>query len=359
MAGGTIGTFSRFGVRRHASWRVETVTAVIFLGLGLGLVLPQYVTLREMPGDLGDGRFIIATLEFFYRTLIDALHGREANFLNAPFFYPWPRVTNFGDTFWGDWEVYVLARSLGLGELASFQIWTVAGFVLTFVAAFLSFRKLGMHPCGAAAGAFLFTFALPVTAQTGHVQLLYRLWIPPSVVALDHFLTRSSVRAGALCFLFLALQFAANVYLGLFLCLLLLAYIAAVFLVGRNRVALPSLAQLRSISLAAHGGTAIIFAAGLAILAVVAIPYREVQLLYGFERSFEEVTIFLPRLGSYLLASLSRIWPDLSSSFRYAGSWEHNLFPGLAAIVAFLFFLCRRRGESAIRLLPPCSLSPD
>src|SRR5262249_41049228 len=151
--------------------------------------------LREMPGDLGDARFTVATLEFIYQTLIELFNGHHVDFLNAPFFYPWPRVTNFSDTFWGDGGVYALARVLGADELASFQIWVVAGFALTYVATFLSFRKLRMKPWGAAAGAFLFTFALPMTAQMGHSQLIYRLWIPPAVVALDCLLTRASLRA--------------------------------------------------------------------------------------------------------------------------------------------------------------------
>jgi hypothetical protein len=62
------------------------------------------------------------------------------------------------------------------------------------------------------------------------------------VVALDSLLTKGSLRAGATCVLFLAFQLAANVYLGLFLCLLLASYGVAVFLVGRDRW--HSLAQL-------------------------------------------------------------------------------------------------------------------
>lgn len=63
--------------------------------------------------------------------------------------------------------------------------------------------------------------------QFYHAQLVYRLWVPPAVVAFDRFLTRRSLRAGAACVLFVALQLAAIIYLGLFLCLLLSSYAAA------------------------------------------------------------------------------------------------------------------------------------
>ena len=195
-----------------------------FLALGIGLVLHPYATGREMPGDLGDGRFNLSLLEFFYRTLLAALHGERVNFVNAPFFYPWPRVTNFSDTHWGDAWVYALVRALGVGPLRSFQAWFVVGFALTYVAAFLGLRKLGLRTWGAAAGAFLFTFSLPMAGQFGHAQLVYRLWVPPAVLAFDRFFTRQSLRAGAACVLFVALQLAASVYLGLFLCLFLASY---------------------------------------------------------------------------------------------------------------------------------------
>jgi len=317
------------------------MVAMIFLGLGLGLVLPEYITLRAMPGLLIDSRFNLAMLEFFYRTLIDVLHDRHADFLNAPFFYPWPRVTNFSDTFWGDWEAYALARGLGASEPTSFQIWVIAGFAITYVATFLSFRKLEMRPWGAAAGAFLFAFALPMTAQVYHSQLTYRLWIAPAVVALDRLLTKNSLRAGAACVLFLALQFAASIYLGLFLCLLLASYGMAVFLVGRDRLALPSINEIRSVGLAEHCTTAVLFLIGLIVLAVVAVPYHEVKSLYGFERSWSEAASSLPRLGSYVLAE-SRIWPDFSSTFPYLYG---RLFPGMVAIVPLLFFLISRRAR--------------
>ena len=131
----------------------------------------------------------------------------------------------------------------GVGRLASFQAWFVAGFVLTYAAAFVSFRKLGLRAWGAAAGAFLFTFPLPMAAQWGHAQLVYRLWVPPAVLALDRFLTRRSLRAGAACVLFLALQLAAGIYVGLFLCLLLAAYAVALGLVGRDRLGPLALAR--------------------------------------------------------------------------------------------------------------------
>ena len=336
-------------------WAVALLAMALFLGFGLCLVLPRYLAGGAMPGDLGDARFNLAVLESFARTLHGFLLGRPADFLNAPFFYPWPRVTNFSDTFWGDGEVYALARAFGAGELGAFRAWVLAGFALTYAATFLSLRKLGLRPWGAAAGAFLFAFPLPMAAQFSHAQLVYRLWVAPALVALDRLLTRGSYRAGAAAVLFVALQFAASIYIGLFLCLLLASYAAAMAAAGRRRMMLPSIEGLRSGGLARCGGAAILLLAGLGVLAVVAIPYHQAQIMYRFGRSWPEVASLLPRPGSYLLAGASRIYPDLSRWFAYPAVWEQQLFPGFAPIIALGWFLAspaaRRRNPLAAIML--------
>jgi len=323
---------------RAPTWRTDLVAMTLFLGLGLGLILRPYATGQTMPGDLGDARFNFAVLEFFYRTLVAVLHGHAAKFLNAPFFYPWPDVTNFGDTFWGDGETYALVRALGVGPLESFQAWVVAGFALTYFSAFVSFRKLGLCTWGAAAGAFLFTFPLPMTTQIGHAQLVYRLWVPPAVVAVDRFSTRASLCGGAAAFLFVALQLLASIYLGLFLCLLLASCGTAHSLVGRSRVALPNVRTLQSSTRTELVAVGAMLVAGAIVLATVVIPYRQVQLMYGVERSWDVVAGMVPRPGSYLLAGASRLWPNLSRFFPYPLVWEHQIFPGLAAIIPLAWF---------------------
>ncbi len=342
----------RAAPRRAPPWPLDFFAAALFLALGIWLVLHPYASGRELPGDLGDSRFNLALLEFFFRTLIAALHFRPANFADAPFFYPWPRVTNFSDTFWGDGEIYALLRALGIGALASFQAWFVAGFALTYAAAFASLRMLGLRTWGAAAGAFLFAFPLPMAAQFDHVQLVYRLWVPPAILALDRFLTRGSLRAGAACVLLAALQLAASIYLGLFLCLLLASYAASLGLLARSRLAPPRWAALHSAP-AELATACILLAAGLVVLAIVGIPYFDVQSVYGFTRSWHDVAQGLPRPASYLLAGASLLWPNLSNAFPVPGPVEQQIFPGLAAIIPLAWFLASPRARARHPLAAP------
>jgi hypothetical protein len=343
----------RPAARPSPSWPTDLFAAIFFMALGIGLTLHPYATGREMPGDLGDARLNFALLEFFYRTLLGTLHGGPANFLDAPFFYPWPRVTNFADTHWGDAGVYVLARALGIGSLASFQVWFVAGFALTYVAAFASLRKFGLLTWGAAAGAFLFTFCLPIAAQFNHAQLVYRLWVPPAILTLDRLLTRRSLQAGAACVLFVGLQLACDIYLGLFLCLLLASYTAAFCVLTRNRLAPPLWAAFISANAREFVIAGILLTAGLLVLAIVAIPYFVVQTMYGFGRSWDAVAAMLPRPGSYLLAATSKLWPDLSATFAYPLVWEHQIFPGLSAIIPLAWFLLSKRARTRHALAMP------
>jgi len=339
--------------RHGAYWPADLLAALLFLALGIGLVLHPYTVGRALPGDLGDSRFNLSLLEFFYRTLISALHGRPFSFVDAPFFYPWPRVTNFSDTFWGVAEIYALFRALGMDPIASFQGWFLAGFALTYIAAFVSFRKLGLRSWGAAAGAFLFAFPLPMAAQFDHVQLVYRLWIPLALLALDRFLTRRNLRAGAACLLFVSLELAASIYLGLFLCLFLASYAVSLCLIGRNRLDPPGWAALRSAGVAGFAAAFIMLAAGLVIIALVGVPYLDVQSMYGFARSWHDVAQGLPRPASYLLAGASTQWPNLSNVFPVPSLVEQQIFPGLAAIIPFACFLLSKRARAHRPLAAP------
>ena len=237
-------------IRRHG-WLGQAVLAFLFLRLGLVLIILPLSSGTTLPADDVDGRFIFAMLEYFWRCLESAFHGRSADFLNAPFFFPWPRVPNFSDTFWGDAAPYLIARSLGAGTYTAYQAWFVVSFVLTYASAFWCLRKFGLAPLGAATGAFLFSFALPVMHQHGHPQLLYRLWIPPAMLATHSLVTRRSVTAGAACILCISFQLAANIYLGLLLVLLIVSYTTALVIVERRD---PTLAQIPDFRIPSRNG---------------------------------------------------------------------------------------------------------
>jgi hypothetical protein len=350
------GTSTIFVTRNRVhAWSKELLVPGAFLTVAVLFYLRPLISGQKMPGDLADTRFMLSLLELFYRNVVALLHGKTTHFLNAPFFYPWPRVANFSDTLWGDAEIYVLFRALRLGSLGSFQAWSVTGFLLTYIATLISLRSLGLKPWGAAAGAFLFTFPLPMTNQIVHAQFIYRLWIPAALTAFDRCLTRASLRHAAWCLLFVALQCAVAMYLGLFLCLLLAAYVLGYCLFARDRLAWNYWQNLCTGGLRQNLITGLVVAAAIGLLLLVGIPYMEVQSMYGFARSWAEVSAMLPRPGSYLLAAPSKFWPNLSAYFAYPYLGEHEIFPGLSALIPLLWFLvskdARRRKPLATPML--------
>jgi hypothetical protein len=77
------------------------------------------------------------------------------------------------------------------------------------------------------------------------------------------------------------------------------------------------------------------------------------QSMYGFTRFWNEVAGTLPRPGSYLLAGPSELWPNLSARFPYPLVWEHQIFPGLSAIIPLVWFLLSRRARARQPLAAP------
>ena len=69
MSEAGLASAERVATRRAAPWWADSLVALLFLALGMGLILRPYATGGTMPGNLGDGRFNLAVLEFFYRTL--------------------------------------------------------------------------------------------------------------------------------------------------------------------------------------------------------------------------------------------------------------------------------------------------
>jgi len=147
--------------------------ALIFLIGLIGVVFPC-IKGATLPGDIGDARLNQYILEHFYHVII----GKEVSFVNAPFFYPWVKTISFSDTHWGTAFIYASLRLAGLTSEKAFAGWFLIGFVLNYWAAYFVNSKLGLRQLGAAVGAFLLAFSLPVIAQYGHPQLIYRMYVP-------------------------------------------------------------------------------------------------------------------------------------------------------------------------------------
>ena len=224
------------GWREPAGWLLAAALLAVIV---FGYLMRATAWFTAVPGDLGDPRYNSVVLEHLYRVLT----GSAAALWSPDFYYPFPGVLAFSETYLGSALPYLLARLAGLPREHAFNVWFVVGTLLNFACALYVLRRLGASTAAAALGAYFFTFALPVAAQDGHAQLVYRFAAP--LAALAHwqmFERRRLADFGRVAF-FTAWQFYCSFYLGVFLVYLLAALTVAVLFVRRPVVWQPWRAQ--------------------------------------------------------------------------------------------------------------------
>lgn len=282
----------------------------------------------HLPGDAADNRLNNYVLEHGYRYLT----GRAGAFWDAPMFYPTRHVTAWSDAHIGMQPVYCALRTSGLAPERAFQGYFAASFVLNFAAAVWAIRRLGFGAAGAAAGAYIFAFALPLAAQLPHVQLFPRFFVPPAVVFAWEFLRDPRARrlaAAAACWV---AQTYLTIYIGYFLAILLLIGGGVALIRYRHQLPWDQLLRpgrrewrLRGIAI---GG------AGVAVLPMM-IPHG--MSVGDMPRDFLKDAA--PKPGSWLTpppnaAAFPELaeWTRLGNGMPDAG--EQQLFPGFTPLVA-------------------------
>jgi hypothetical protein len=305
----------------------DRLYGVIFFALGLfGYALHTVNYFSAIPGNTGDARFNSVILEHIFRWVM----GRDGSLWNPTFFFPFEGVLAFSDNHLGSSIFYIAMRLVGLGRELAFDGWFLIGICLSYLTAYIAMRRLNLSSLGAAAGAFVFTFALPVLAKEGHAQLIYRFAIPLAFAAFWALLSSKRLLLLWQVSLWTAIQFYCSIYLGVFLIYLLASTLIVWKLFRKEKSLLSTLL----FSLRNERRTPMVCAMAASIFCISAIlwllyHYYAVSLDYHFHRSWPEIASMLPRPTSYLLADSAK----LSS---WAGRWiddtpmrqEHQLFFG-------------------------------
>jgi hypothetical protein len=330
--------------RQVRVWAIRSIPVVLFLlGLIFVVIRPIGFKLVLIPGDLGDVRFNNYILEHFYRWLI----GLDASFWDAPIFYPYPLTTAFSDNLLGSALLYAGLRWSGLDRETAYQGWYILGFCLNFAAAVFVLSRLKLSSLAAGAGAFYFTFGLPILAQENHPQLLYRFGIPLACFFLWRMVQKPNLYWLVALLGAVTMQFFLGIYEGFFLGLLLFFMVILMpvclpglslrdrvwFWPGWFRAAWSATRRARIITILALPG----LCAGLVWLFW---PYFQVTKIYGFTRTWQEIASMLPRWQSYAIADGAKLWQQVSETFLGVPVRnEHQLFPGILAVVCLLLTL--------------------
>jgi hypothetical protein len=317
--------------QERAGWLLAAaLLGIIFFGY----LMPVTRYFTAVPGDIGDARFNAMVLEHYYRFVT----GYNAGFWNPDFYYPFKGVLAFSENYLGSAAAYVLPRLVGLSREHAFDVWFVVGTLLNFASALYALRRLALSTTAAALGAFFFAFALPVPAQDGHAQLVYRFAAPLATLALWQMFERRRLVDFARLAFFTVWQFYCSVYLGVFL-VYLLAALTLALLIARRPFEWP---QWRA-NLAAEPLSTKAAAGGVLLLSVVALAYLgghyfAIARAYSLEdwRPLAVITPMLPRVGSYLIADYSPLLGWLARGISVPMRWEHQMFIGFGAMVLIL-----------------------
>jgi hypothetical protein len=371
--------------------------AVLVLGMSLVPLRVTGVQLTYLPSDALDGLFNSCVLEHGWQWLI----GQQPRFWDAPFYYPEPRVIAYSDNHLGTLPLYAAFRLVGLDRETAYQGWFLTLFVLNYVVCAWVLRRMGMGWAGVAAGAYLFTFGMPMVEKIGHVQLIARFMVPLAVLFCVNFCRDGRARDLLGLGVCVVMQFYISIYMGYFLSLYLVAFLPILLLLNwrseviaqiervgwepliisgllvgwayatlplhRHRVAFLLLAGLlysiwryrEGVWQSICGGTWQVFLvrAGCALGCAAALipllwPYIEFTRERG-GRPSEEVLGMLPRLASWISPPQpSLLWGRWHSNCDHLGNpGENVLFPGLIPSFMLLIALgavfARRPRESS------------
>lgn len=295
--------------------------------------------LQRIPGDIGDARLN----NYFLENVFLFFTGRTPSLWHLPFFTPFPWVLGFSDNLFGSAPVYMLFRFLGAPSDTAFQLWFMAGHAVNFAAAWWALRRLGGSNPAACVGALIFAFALPTMAHMGHAQLHYRAGIPLALVFMAEFLEHQRLRALLLTFAWLVWQFWAGVYMGFFALLLMFLMVVVHLALSVFRPATHGLlAQASALTvdwsdrdLTARVALIAGFTLLLAALLLLFWPYLQVMDIYGAKRSWDEISVMLPRPQSYILSDQSALWGGAGSTLfaDIPMRHEHQMFAGAVPLL--------------------------
>lgn len=314
------------------------INAIIWIVLIFGIVVvvirPFGSDMSRAPGDLGDARFNNYVLEHFFNWTT----GQEKSFWDAPIFYPFPKTIAFSDSLLGSAPFYAIFRLAGFSRESAFQGWYCVGFILNYLAVIYVLSRLKLHPLASSAGAFLFTFGLPMLAQIGHPQLIYRFSVPLVCYSLWEFTRRPRLSAITSMGFWFAWQLYLSIYIAFFLFLLLVSFLCLLPLISAEgkltRYLLFWPQKIKDAWLNASVSLRLANLLGIAgVLASVTIliyPYLWVSSHYGFLRSWAETAVMLPRLTSYFLSAQEPLWSSASALLPNPPmEIEHQLFVGI------------------------------
>jgi hypothetical protein len=301
---------------------VSTLTALLFLGLSVGMTWPLVLNLSRAVSDPGDPYIVIWFLDWDWWATFHA----PLSLFHANSFYPAQYSLAFSENLYGVAMLLFPLRLFGVGAISAYNIALLAGFAFSGFGAYVLGRRLtgslpGSWIAGVAAGVF-YAFLSYRFTHLSHLQHIWGGWLPLMLAALLAYAERPTRRRAIVFAAMFLMNGLTNIHY-LFFGALAIAITAALLL--------PRSAW-RELGMATAGA--------LAVLAPFLYPYAAAARLYGMTRTWEEVAHYSAVAMDWLPGIIAEP--------------ERRLYPGaLAYLVALaaLWLARKQKPQLALALL--------
>jgi hypothetical protein len=286
----------------------------------------QYLGPNKYPGDNGDGKHIILVLENFYLASTE----RNFSFTETNFFYPLKNSIFFSETLWGIAWIYAIFRYLNFEIFESFKLIFFLVFIFNFFSCYYCSRKINISSFSSIIISSLFTFSLPVIAQDSHFALIFRAFVPLSILSLYLYFKQKKNRYLILLSIFVLLQFLSGIYVAMFL-LVVLGVSTIVFTKSNNYSLFKFYFLLKKTN---HITFAIVIGSIFLMLFYLSF-YLEISKIYSFKRGYAYENLI--NIYSFFTTDRSIFWPNNMLPKKYPLQ-EQQLYPGISFFI-FLFLI--------------------
>ena len=305
--------------------RTATALGVLVFAVGLAVFVtwPQALHLRASIFSHHDPYFSVWRISW----IAHALTTSPFHLFDANIFYPAKGTLAYSDAMLLEGLLGAPFLWLGVSPIFVYNVLYLAGFVGSAIAMFVLARHVTGATAPALVSATVFTLAPYRIEHAMHLELQWAMFVPFTFWALHRAIDDGSRKFGVLAGIGFWLQFLSCVYYGVFLAMVLVAFVPLLFLFsGRRAVsAIPGIAI---------GG----------VLAIVLTlpylwPYISASRSLG-GRDVVEIARYSAHPYNYLAASsLNLLWGWTSDRWGFR---ELRLFPGVVA-VALAFFSAANR----------------
>lgn len=306
------------------SFLTHASLVLLFAALSVALTFP----LARDAGTAFYGPLDAWLCIYIHNFVLEALVGGVAgNPLHGMVFYPAAYTLGFSETMVSNQLFWAPLRAFFQNPVLCYNLLILASLVANALAmfAFLRSRRLAVGAC--VIGATIYGFSGALIAYTVHLQLITLWWTPLAFRSFYKFLESKRLSDLVWAGSFFVLQFAASVYLGVFLIVGLLL----VFALRRGWNQLITL--LRACPLKTSGALLLLGVT----LGAVAAPQLITSKHYGVKRTAEDnvayaaapENFFSPLYQNWLYGS--REW--FARQRNPESGWEKNIFVGFLPMV--------------------------